>query len=59
MTHEHYILVGEPVTHRVEKDLNRTLQRVYKLISDIRQRLGQEALITLTVAVHIPVKSTT
>jgi hypothetical protein len=53
---ETYDTVGPPKTHRVEKDINRTLSRVYGEIDGVRRRFGYDAIIILTMTVHVPSK---
>jgi hypothetical protein len=41
-------------THKVEKDVNRTLTRLYHAIAETRSRFGHDAVIVLSMSVNVP-----
>jgi hypothetical protein len=51
-----YVLVGRPVTHRVEADVAKTLSSVQSKVVELWQRFGPEARIMVTVSAHLPAK---
>ena len=53
---EHYSIHSRPITHKVEKDVVKTLTAAQADIQRLKQALGTEALITLTVTAYLPAR---
>jgi hypothetical protein len=55
-TQDDYELVIAPITHKVEKDVTRTLTRINLKIDELKRKYGSNLLMTVTLTAQLPRK---